>query len=129
MKLETLERADHLIRLNHFLGNELEEVFVRNGETVETYRLVRWLVDNRQFDTLLHLKKAEHHALCALEGLTPDTAYLCHELEQHLQGLQLLLQKMEQEEHLRRDREVLLSLDPVDPEQGVAEWTSGKSTG
>lgn len=129
MKLETLERADQLIRLNAFLGNELEEVFIRNGETSETYRLVRRLLEDRQFDTLLRLKKSEHYLLCALEGLTPDTAYLCHELEQQLQGLQLLLQKIEREEHLRRDRDVLLSPDPKDPEQELSTWISGKATG
>jgi hypothetical protein len=39
-----------------------------------------------------------------------QTEYLRAELVQHLLGLQALLQKIEREEHLRRDRDALLAL-------------------
>ena len=129
MNLAQLEQAEKLIRLSHFLVSPLEEVFRRNGEGVKVYLCVQHLLDACQFYVLLQLKRAEQHAYAALDALTVDTEYLRCELEQQLQGLGVLLQKMEREEHLRRDREVLLSPVAEEVSQGVGEWTSGKPSG
>ena len=128
MKLLNLERAEQLLRLSGFLGASLEETFRRNAVSAEHYAIVQQLLDDQQFHILLHLKRSEHHALLALEELTVDTEYLRNDLEQQLHGLQVLLGKVEQEEHLRRDREVLLS-DLDAPSEGVLAWISGKNTG
>lgn len=64
-----------------------------------------------------YLEKAGKLAAYALEELTPSTEYLRSELEQHLRSLQTLLEKMEEEEHLRRDRDAL----HAEPSVGLGE--------
>jgi hypothetical protein len=124
VNLTQLERADELIRLSKFLGTPLEETFLRAASDRSFYRVVRQLLDDGQFTTLLYLKRAESFLLLASESITPDTEYLHDELEEQLLHLRVLLEKMEKEEHLRRDREALLSLSPEEG-QGIGEWTSG----
>ena len=130
MNIAQLERAASLIKLAQFLGVKLEDAFRNCAEESAFYRGVQHLLDTQQFFTLLALKRAENHATLAFEGLTPTTEYLRQELEQHLSSLHTLLEKMEREEHLRRDRDALLSSDPTPEEsKGIGEWTSGKTTG
>lgn len=128
MNLQELERADQLIRLSEFLGLPLKEGFAHSPDGAELYPRVRAIIEDHQFMMLLHLKRAENAALLAFESITLDTEYLREDLVEHLRHLQSLMTKIEQEEHLRRDREVLLSLCSDDPEQGLSEWTSGKTT-
>lgn len=128
MNLRQLERAEELRRLAQFLGCTFAEACIRSDEDAAFSADAGFLIDHGQFQTLLHLKRAQALGQYALEGLTHNTEYLRDELEQHLHRLQVLLDKMEAEEHLRRDREVLLSPDPADPEQGVASWISGRTT-
>ena len=128
MKLQDLERAESLIKLNNFLGDPLKEMFERNGVSLELYAVVQQLLNDGQFYSLLHLKRAEHHFLCVLEHLDKDTEYLRQELEQQLQCLHVLLNKIEREEHLRRDRDVLLSSVDESSEEGISSCFSGKTT-
>lgn len=129
MTLAQLERAEQLIRLGRFLNCPLRETFQRSCESDAFYSLVQDLLDEQQFYTLLHLKRAEHHAQLALDSLSVDTEYLRPELEQQLVGLRVLFAKIEQEEHLRRDRAVLLASAPIDSSEGMLQWISGKTTG
>lgn len=122
MKLEDLERASEVIQISTLCGQPLEEAFKLLPHGPELYPTIRRLLDDKQFLVLLDLKRAEQHALSALERLTPDTEYLRDELEEHLCRLQTLLGKVEQEECLRLDREVLLSVDPA---EGLGEHTGG----
>lgn len=75
-----------------------------------------------------YLRKAERMASYALEHITPEEEYLRDELEQHVRSVRTLLDKMSEEEHLRRDRDALLSDVSADPDQGLNAWISGKTT-
>jgi len=127
MKVEVLERVEALVRLHHFLGGDMGEVFARNGGQ-EYYATARHLLDTLQFYPLLRLKRAEREVLLAFEELDSDTEYLRSELEQQLRQFQVLFQKMEKEDHLRRDRTVLSALDPTEPPQGILEWNTCSPT-
>lgn len=106
MTLTELEFVARLLDIGHFTRTLPEEVLRRN----QVDPVIQQLLDDGQFYALLELRRAEQHAERALEALTVQTEYLRAELVQHLLGLQALLQKIEREEHLRRDRDALLAL-------------------
>jgi hypothetical protein len=128
MKLETLERF--LLYLDRALlhGPDLYFWLHQSGLPEAELKFFEHLLADGQFYVLLDLKRAEQHALLALEKLSPQTEYLREELEQHLQCLHVLFQKMEVEEHLRRDRDVLVSPPAEVAEQGVGSWITGRPT-
>jgi hypothetical protein len=129
MTLSQLEQAEKLLKLAHFLSCSFEEICRRNEVDLDFFRCIQQLHDDKQFYVLLQLRRAENFAQLALDSITPDTGYLRDELEQHLRSLRVLMDKIEAEEHLRRDRKVLLSHDPADSRQELASWITGKATG
>jgi hypothetical protein len=128
VKLELLEEAAKLVRICQFTGAPLLEAFRRTPLLEAQCEILQQLVDDGQFYVLLDLKRSEQHAFHALERIEPPTEYLRPALEEHLRSLQTLLEKVEAEEALRRDRAALLStLPPPDPDHGVSSWISGKT--
>ena len=109
MNLEYLELADRIIREANFVGTPLDVVFAAYQRPREEFELIERLLADGQFYVLIDLKRAEEQVMIAFERLTPQTEYLRGELEKQLEQLHLLLQKVEREEHLRRDRDALLS--------------------
>lgn len=129
MKLELLEEAAKLVRLCQFAGAPLLEAFRRTPLLEAQCDVLQKLVDDGQFFVLLDLKRAEKHGLRAFSRLTQDTEYLRAALEAHLLSLQSLLEKVEVEEALRRDRAALLStIPPPDTEGDVASWITGRTS-
>jgi hypothetical protein len=109
MDLAVLEGADHIIRECSFAGSTLSAGFSLYGRPDEERVLIQCLLEDGQFHVLLDLKRAEQHVGLALERLSPQTEYLRSELQQQLEHLRVLFEKVEREEHLRRDRDALLS--------------------
>jgi hypothetical protein len=131
MRLEQLEWAEKTIRLCRFTGSTLMDALHRAAFSATQCSVIQQLLDDGQFYVLLHLKQAEREAFLALEALTIQTEYLREELEKHLCSLQVLMEKVEAEEALRRDRAaLLLTLPPPasGEEQGVSTWISGNNT-
>jgi hypothetical protein len=76
----------------------------------------------------LALKHIEDVYSGLLERLTPDTAYLQGELETQLHSVRVLLVKIEREQHLRQDRDAVLSMFHR-PSDGLSEWLAVHSEG
>ena len=109
MTLEELEFADRLIREASFTGTKLAEVFEAYQRPREELERIEHLLADDQFYVLLDIKRAEQHLLFAYDRLSLQTMYLREELEGQIRQLNVLLQKIQREEHLRRDRDALLS--------------------
>ncbi len=122
MKLEKLEEAAKLVRICQFAGAPLLEAFRRTPLLEADCDTLQHLVDDEQLFILLDLKRSEKYALSALSRIEPVTEYLRSELESHLRSLQVLIEKIEVEEALRRDRAALLStFPPPPPDEGLGE--------
>jgi hypothetical protein len=131
MRLEQLEEAEKIIRLCTFVDTPFLDWLPRSPLlTQQDGAAIKQLLDDGQFYVLLDLKRAEQHGRRALDRLTQNTEYLRSSLYEHLHSLQVLIEKVEVEEALRRDRAALLStLPPPETEQGdVASWISGRTT-
>jgi hypothetical protein len=137
--LEELERVRALLdaRASFEVGyaagggpkeHSLGVILVAYRVNLEQYQRGLRLHEEGQLEALTVLKRVEALLLAAHDSLTPNTEYLRDDLTQQLNGLGLLLQKMEQEEHLRRDRDALLSAVPDSLDQGVGTWITGKDT-
>lgn len=63
----------------------------------------------------------------AAQNINDDVAYLQPEVEDIWRRLKELLDKLAFDEKLQNDSAALQGA--ADPEQGIGEWTSGKTTG
>ena len=132
MNLVTLEKAVEAVlwRTNHMDAETgLIELLQRAGLSEEDIETVGRLYEDNHLFILWHLKRAQASVQVAYELSGADTEYLKTELETVLCQLHVLLEKVEREEALLRDRSVLLS-DFLKPEgSGLGEVECEQSVG
>jgi hypothetical protein len=85
------------------------------------------VTSRRLFWVRHHARRAQMELEEAAQNINDDVAYLQPEVEDIWRRLKELLDKLAFDEKLQNDSAALQGA--ADPEQGIGEWTSGKTTG